>query len=225
MNVITNDIFNSLSTNGSSSCILYGLPKIHKTGNPIRPILTTINTFNYKLVKYIVPIQEPLTLNEFTLKNSYEFVKEINKFDIHNTVMASFDIKSLFTNISLDETIEMINNELFKDESTHLYYTKKQFINLLDLAIKDSPFLFNNNLYVQVDGVAIGSCLGPTLTNAFLCHHETKWLRDCPSECKPIFYRRYVDDTFLLFKHSQHISKFCSYLNSKHPNIEFTCET
>ena len=116
--------------------------------------------------------------------------------------MASFDIKSLFTNIPLDETIEIISNELFKDRDTHLIYTKKQFINLLDLAIKDSAFIFYNSLYVQVDGVVMGSCLGPTLANTFLCHHETNWLSDYPSECKPIFYRRYIDDTFLLFKNS-----------------------
>ena len=71
----------------------------------------------------------------------------------------------------------------------------------------------------------MGSCLGPTLANAFLCHHETKWLSDCPNKCKPIFYRSYVDDTFLIFKHSQHIPKFLSFLNSKHTNIELTCET
>ena len=141
--------------------------------------------------------------------------------------MASFDIKSLFTNIPLYETIEIISNELLKDRDTQLTYTKKQFINLLDLAIKDYSFIFNNSLYVQVDGVAMGSCLGLTLANAFLCHHETKWLSDCPSECKPIiFIKDIFDDTFfILFKNSQHIPKFLSYLNTKHPNIEFTCET
>ena len=110
LNVIIKDIFNNLFTSGSSPGFLYGLPKIHKTGNSIRSIFSTINTFNYKLDKYFVPILEPLTLNEFTLKFFYEFVKEINKLDVHNTDMASFDIKSLFTNIPLDETIEIISN-------------------------------------------------------------------------------------------------------------------
>ena len=70
----------------------------------------------------------------------------------------------------------------------------------------------------------MGSCLGPTLANAFLCHHETNWLNECPPEFKPKFYKRYVDDTFLIFEKSQHIPKFLNYLNSKHPNIEFTCD-
>ena len=92
------------------------------------------------------------------------------------------------------------------------------------MAIKDSLFIFNNKLYAQTDGVSMGSCLGPTLANAFLCHNEVNWLNECPLEFKPKFYRRYVDDTFLIFENYQHIPKFLNYLNSKHPNIEFTCD-
>ena len=224
LNVITKNTFNRLFTSGSSPGILYGLPKTHKLGNPIRPILSTLNTFNYKVAKYLVPILEPLTSNEFTLKNSYDFVKEIKTLEVANTVMASFDIKSLFTQIPLDETIQIICGKLFKDNDSYLNYTKKQFTNLLNLAIKDSPFLFNKKLYAQTDGISMGSCLGPTLANAFLCHHETNWLNECPLEFKPKFYRRYVDDTFLIFENSQHIPKFLNYLNSKHANIEFTCD-
>lgn len=47
---------------------------------------------------------------------------------------------SLFTNITLDETIQIISKKLLKDHDTYLNYTKKQFTNLLDLAIKDSRF-------------------------------------------------------------------------------------
>ena len=47
---------------------------------------------------------------------------------------------------------------------------------------------------------------------------------ECPSSFKPIYYKRYVDDTFLLFKDISHIPKFLEYLNSKHLNIKFTCE-
>ena len=66
--------------------------------------------------------------------------------------------------------------------------------------------LFDQEFYKQYDGVAIGSPLGPTLANVFLCYHEKVWLQNCPSEFKPAIYRRYVDDTFLLFR-SKHTSK------------------
>ena len=70
----------------------------------------------------------------------------------------------------------------------------------------------------------MGLPLGPTFANVFLCKKETEWLSTCPMEFKPAFYRRYIDDTFLLFHHESHAAKFLDYLNSKHPNIHFTCE-
>ena len=47
--------------------------------------------------------------------------------------------------------------------------------------------------YTQVDDVAMGFPLGPSLANAFLCHHKTKWLNDYPNKFKPVFCKRYVD--------------------------------
>ena len=70
----------------------------------------------------------------------------------------------------------------------------------------------------------MGNPLGPTLANAFLCHHEKNLLKDCPPHFQPILYRRYVDDTFLLFRDLSHIQLVLDYLNSKHPNISFTSE-
>ena len=68
----------------------------------------------------------------------------------------------------------------------------------------------------------MGSPLGPSLANAFLCFHEQIWLNDCPEDFKPVYYRRYVDDIFALFCSPNHLEKFTNYLNSKHENIKFT---
>ena len=59
--------------------------------------------------------------------------------------------------------------------------------------------IFNGQLYKQVDEVAMGSPLGPTLANVFLVHFEKNWLQNCPSDFKPHSYRRYVNDIFVLF--------------------------
>ena len=50
------------------------------------------------------------------------------------------------------------------------------------------------------------------------------WLRNCPYGFKPVIYKRFVDDTFLLFRSKDHIEKFRAYLNCQHPNIKFTSE-
>ena len=71
----------------------------------------------------------------------------------------------------------------------------------------------------------MGLPLAPTFANVFLCHHEAKWLESCPGEFAPVYYRRYVDDTFVLFRDKSHAPLFLNYINNKHVNINFTIET
>ena len=231
--------YKELLVSGSSLGILYGLPKIHKNDVPIRPILSACNTPAYTLAKYLVPIISPLTKNVYTVPSSFHFAKEVCNLDFtlesSEITFASFDVKSLFTNIPLNETINIILNCLFTEneyldcplfgnsDEVHAL-SRPQFKELLELACLDNHFIFNEAMYKQIDGVAMGSPLGPTLAMAFMCFMEGKWLSDCPVDFKPLFYRRYVDDTFLIFKSPTHVKLFLDYLNSKHPNIKFTCD-
>ena len=66
--------------------------------------------------------------------------------------------------------------------------------------------------------------LGPTLANVFMCHVENIWVEICPSHFKPIIYRRFLDDTFSLFRSKDHVEKFRNYLNKQHKNKKFTSE-
>ena len=81
--------------------------------------------------------------------------------------------------------------------------------------------MFNDILYKQKDGVAIGSPLGTILTNVFLSFYEIKMLEQCPNEFKPVFYWRYVDDIFVLFESAEHLSKFHACLNTSRSNMSF----
>ncbi|XP_069980157.1 uncharacterized protein [Penaeus vannamei] len=138
--------------------------------------------------------------------------------------MASFDVESLFTNVPLHETTELIVNNLNISHVDKFGLEKVHFRKLLEITAHHSVFCFDDCLYTQTDGVAMVSPLGPSYANAFLCHHEQDWLEQCPLEFKPLHYRRYIGDTFLLFKHPSHVNLFLDYLNSKHPSIKFTCE-
>ena len=84
--------------------------------------------------------------------------------------------------------------------------------------------MFNNKFYIQVDGVAMGSSLGPVLANIFLSHHEENWVNKCPIKFKLSFYGRCVDDIFILFESSESADLFHKYMFSKHQNINFTVE-
>ena len=217
--------YNFITASGSKPGSLYGLPKIHKLLVPIRPIISAIGTFNYNLAKFIVQIITPLTTNQYTIENSISFVNEICDLKIsHPVTMASFDIESLFTNVPLNETTDLITSKTTPALLDPYGLTIKIFKKLLNIAAHHSVFTFDDKLYIQVDGLAMGSPLSPCYANAFLSHHEQNWLNDCPFHFKPVFYRRYMDDTFLLFKDPSHVNLFLNYLNSKHPNIKFTCE-
>ena len=65
--------------------------------------------------------------------------------------------------------------------------------------------------------------MGPSLANAFLAHEQI-WLNDCPGELKPVCYKRYVDDMFVLFRSPHHLKKFNEYLNTKDATTKFTNE-
>ena len=95
---------------------------------------------------------------------------------------------------------------------------------LLMLAVKSSCFVFNDIYHNQIDGEAMGSPLGPTFANLFLAYYDHKWLQNCPLQFKPKFYRRYVEDIFLMFDKKDHIKKFLKYMSTRHRNIKFTFE-
>lgn len=70
----------------------------------------------------------------------------------------------------------------------------------------------------------MGSPLSPIVANIFLNHFEVLHLRNCPANIKPQLYRRYLDDTFIIFENENQALQFYTYINSKHPNIKFTFE-
>ena len=87
--------------------------------------------------------------------------------------MVSLDVDSLFTNVPLDESIKICIDELFKSDMTVSGLDEREMFEMLSLTLKESAILFDNKYYSQIDGVAMGSPLGPTLANIFLCYHES----------------------------------------------------
>ena len=114
-------------------------------------------------------------------------------------------------------------DSFYKNQELLCNISKNQFEKLLRAALSNNYFLFDGIIYQQIDKVAMGSPLGRSLTNAFLAHEQI-WLNDCPDEFKPVYYKRYVDDIFVLFRSPHHLEKFNEYLNTKHANIKFTSE-
>ncbi|KAG8237323.1 hypothetical protein J437_LFUL014488, partial [Ladona fulva] len=92
---------------------LYGLPKIHKDGVPLRPIVSAINSPTYNLAKYLASLLSPLVGHcEHHITNSTEFVKILPKIHLDpEDIMVSFDVVSLFTRVPLEDTLDLLKNQ------------------------------------------------------------------------------------------------------------------
>ena len=129
--IIDKATYKNIKPVGSRPGVLYGLGKMHKEAK----ILPAIGTPTYKLAKYLLPFLTPLTQNEYTITDSFHFAEEICKQD-PNLYMASLDVDSLFTNIPLDETIDICIDSLYKDDENSPKIPKDVFCNLLTMATK-----------------------------------------------------------------------------------------
>ena len=99
------------------------------------------------------------------LRTLFLFVKELL---IQTLNLASFDIQPLLTNIPLDGTIDICVDMVYNKRKKVKGMLKRHFKQLLTLSVKSSFFLINGVYYKQIDSVAMGSPLGPTLVNIFL---------------------------------------------------------
>ncbi|XP_064086151.1 uncharacterized protein LOC135201203 [Macrobrachium nipponense] len=143
------------------------------------------------MAKFLVLPLDPLTKNEYTLTNSYTFKNAILSQE-SDLVMASLDVESLFTNVP-------VMRKLFPDPNTLFHnFNSDDFRRFLELAVLDTAFIFNNTAFKQVDGVAMGSPLGPTFANIFMSHFEEQLLDICP-QYLPFILQKILDDTFTLF--------------------------
>ena len=120
--------------------------------------------------------------------------------------MISCNACSLFTSIPLKETIDIAVNLIF-DKYPDPKISRQELKKLFELEISGRHFLSDGNYYDQIDGVAMGSHLGPVLANLFMGFHEKRWL-DQFQFCKVLLYRRYVDDIICLFNSEQDADDF-----------------
>ena len=224
--IINQNLFWQLHSTSTSTPTLYGQTKIHKNDLPMRPIISSIGAYNYNLSKYLAnKIAQCKPKSSSYIKDAFEFVRAIQQTTpTPKSTLCSFDIENLYTNVPVNETIELVLDTLYKSEkSTDLSTDRKMTRKLLQIAITAVPFRFQNEYYLQQDGVAMGSPLAPIMADVFMTKIETKLNRF--SVNKPVLWLRYVDDIFCLFNTELNkILKFQERINNWHPNLKFTLE-
>ena len=120
--VIDNKLRFQLQSTSSSLSVFYSLPKAHQTGYPIRPIISTIGSYQYQLSKYLAKaIRDARPQAKSHIKDSFEFVKKNKEIvlDKQKTyIVCSFDVETLYVNIPVEEAIEKNLNYMYIYKST-----------------------------------------------------------------------------------------------------------
>ena len=221
---IQENIYKKLYPTGASSPKYYGLPKVHKTGIPLRPIVSSVGSVSYETAKEISKILKPLVGNTpYSVRNTQDFIHSIQDIRLQDDeCMVSYDVEALFTSVPVKPAIAIIQKKLEADKDLHLRTTMspKQITSLIEFCLASTYFTYQGKFYEQIDGTAMGSPISTVVANLFMEHLEIKALATSP---QPSLWKRFVDDTFIIIKKA-HKDSLLQHLNSIDNNIKFTCE-
>ena len=136
-------------------------------------------------------------------------------------LLVSFDVSSLFTNVPVNEAVEVIWGMLRNDQelSERPKLDADNVASLLSLCIKSTYFRYNGNYYEQREGADMGSPVSAVVANLYMEHFEQIALGTAKN--RPRIWKRYVDDTFCIVKAGE-VDELLSHINSIRPSIKFT---
>ena len=196
LNAATDDIKLNKIIGDYKPGYIYGNVKTHKANNPLRPIISQIPIPTYTVATALTRILSPYISKEYLLKSTNDFV-DLLQSNQCNGIIASLDVESLFTNVPVDATIEIIIHNAYNHPSIRPPKIPKLLLKqLLELCTKEAPFKCpEGKIYVQIEGVAMGSPLGPMFANYYMGEVEQRVFSN--KENVPSIYARYVDDIFV----------------------------
>ena len=158
-----------LIPSGSKPGKLYGKAKVHKSNVPLRPIVSMVDTPEYSLAKYLDNVIKSYIPDTHLLRSTEDFLERLKQFPCNDKcVLVSFDVVSLFTNVPLSKTIDLITNYLYVNENANNISLPKEVFRELMCMTTQGIFMHNGKFYKQLDEISMGSPLGSTLANFFV---------------------------------------------------------
>ena len=198
----------------------YGLPKIHKSSSnpPMRPVVSQINHPTFNLAKFLDDKckYKLYAHNAHILKSTLHTLGELRDLDGTNQKLVTFDVSSLYTSIPLGDGIRR-----FKNESNKWFVGNPAMriavSHILPAVLYNNYFMFDDVVYKQTCGVAMGSPLGPLFANTYMLHVDREIMR-IEGVTK---YLRYIDDVFMLIDDKINTEELTKKINSVNKNIVF----
>ena len=211
-----------INNDNSNTARAYGLPKIHEENNPLRIIISDINSPTSILSKYLKTIiTQSLPTPTSNIKNSWVFKQKIEKCNIPlNYVLLSLDVISLFTNIP-NEMVLIGLEKRWEPIKNNTNIPKKSFLNAVEFILNYTFFIFNNKFYNKVCGTPMGSSISPIIADIVMVDLETEILASFDFVIP--WYFRHVDDTILCVPQDKVDIVLCKF-NSYNLRLQFTSE-
>jgi hypothetical protein len=205
---------------------IHGLIKLHKNDKPIRPIVNWKDSPGYKLAKHLAKllkhtIQLP---NVFNVKNSKALMQSLSQSNVQpGTKVCSFDIKNMYTNIPINELYDVIQESLIHNSVPT--DDIREIMTLVRIILKQNYFQYNDELFLQNDGLAMGAPTSSIFTEIFIQYLEHNYVVKILQKHNIIDYYRYVDDVLIIYNSEcTNIQDTMQDFNNIHPRIQYTME-
>ena len=203
----------------------YITAKVHKKPVKGRPIVPSMTWMTFHLSQWIANQLNPLLPNtEWVLKDSYDLLsalKQINQSTLPNTLrVASADVDALYPSMDINTGLQLVKNfiEELDWENNH----KREFlIKAMQFVLTKGYISFQDQIYQQTNGAAMGSPMIPPYANIFMYQLEKNTVHKYTNLGTILLYKRFIDDVFIITKDSE-ITELQSELNSLNPSIKLT---
>ncbi|XP_074037086.1 uncharacterized protein [Leptinotarsa decemlineata] len=189
--------------------------------------LAWLNTLLDNLSRFLLPLIQPLQGKTSSfVKNSRHFVELLGSIEVtQENKLISFDVESLYTNVPVEEVLQIIQRKLSEDgnlkERTNLPI--EVIMELLGCCVRNCYFQLKDEFFTQDEGLPMGSPLSPVIANIYMEWFETLAIQEAHK--KPRVWLRYVDVTFIIWNHGNtELDAFLKHINSVRPSITFTME-
>jgi len=204
-----------------------GLIKLHKTDQPIQPIVNWRNAPAYKLAKLLTEkiqhfAQLPYTYN---IRNTAQLIQELKQTPLTTTsVFASLGIMNMYSNIPIRGTKYILNSILTQNLVDQ--QTPTEILNWYEIITQQNYFTNDGEIFIQKDGLAMGAPSSSIISEIFLQNIEQIHLPTIAKKHGLTNYFRFVDDILIIYD-TQHtnITSILEDFNSLHPSLHFTKET
>ncbi|XP_044754436.1 uncharacterized protein LOC123313562 [Coccinella septempunctata] len=222
-NYITKEQAKEMKTYNSVSPRIYGNPKVHKQGYPIRPIISSINSPLNKLSEYVANILKAAydTNNEYYTRDTFHFAEMVKNLKIpEDHRLVSFDVVNLFGNLDKNKIIDILKSKWHKIRQ-HTVVDEKLFFEIVEYVLSNNYCTFRGKFYKQVFGCAMGSKVSPIVAQYVM----DDLLDDCSKKLKFIIklIKKFVDDIIMALPETE-IDNVWKCLNSYCADLQFTLE-